>query len=105
MSIIVLPVIPTATQKSPNSIGFSPLVPSHPSDLNLNMGSEPPSRVPGTSPYSGLDRQVSGLTPVTQGAFTPNPLVNCGIFAFDAATCFNLATEVNSLPRVSKRTM
>ena len=85
---------------------FSPLVPGHPSDLNLSTGSEPPSRFPGISPYPGLDRQVSGPIPVTWALSHPSTWAcACVEFAFAMVTGINLATEINSLPRVSKRTI
>ena len=92
-------------QLSPNSIGFSPLVPGHTSDLNLNMVNGPPSRFPWTSPCQGLDRPVSGLIPVTRALSHPLPLQAAGDSLSLRLRCFSLATEINSLPRVSKRTI
>jgi len=60
-------------QLSPISIDFSPLVPGHPSDLNLSKGSEPPSCFRRTLLCPGLDRPVSGLTPVTWALSHPVP--------------------------------
>ena len=60
-------------QLLPDSISFLPLVPGHPSDLNLNMGSELPSGFPRTSPCPGLDRPASGLAPVTRALSHPTP--------------------------------
>ncbi len=53
---------------------FLPLIPGHPNGLNPSTGYGPPSGFRLTSSYPGLDRPVSGLTPVTWGTFIPTHL-------------------------------
>lgn len=60
-------------QLSPHSIGFSPLIPGHPSDSKLNIGIGPPRAFRPASAYPGLDRAVSGLAPVTTRPFRRRP--------------------------------
>ena len=90
-------------ENSKPSCPFSLLAPGHPSDLNLSNGIEPPSGFRQTSPCPGLDRPASGLIPVTVGAFTPACLKLAQVSLSLRVPCVSLATEINSLPRVSKR--
>lgn len=50
----------------------------------------------------GIDQPASGLTPVTPRDHT-GPLVSCGLSLSLRLPCVNLATDVNSLARFSKR--
>lgn len=93
-------------QRSLIAISISLLAPGHVSDLNLSISIGPPSGFRRTSPCQGLDRQASGLIPVTVGSFKPDGLAArscCAILAFATGTGITLATKINSLPRVSAR--
>ena len=90
------------------SLGFSPLNLAHPRDWQLTTGIGPPSCFRRTSPWPGLDRRASGRIPVTPGAFTPRTTLFSSYVpvAFASATLLkqlNLATEIHSPPRFSKR--
>lgn len=94
----------------PFSERVSPLIRAHGRDWHLTTPSRPPPCFRKASPWPRLDRRASGLTPVISGAFTPCPslLSQLRAFAFAPATqlkLLSLTTEVNSLPRVSKRTL
>ena len=67
----------------------------------------PPRNVSSASPYSRLDRPVSGSTPVTHGTFIPRPSLRAGYrFRYGCIwNRFTLATEAHSLARYSKRTI
>ena len=76
--------------------------------MHVSTPSGPPSPCWGTSPYPGLDRPASGLIRATPGAFTPRPSLSVRTCRFPygfGVPPLNLAARMNSLPRVSRRTV